>query len=79
MATNARVTFVMLGDDELEIAVEWESMRETMHYDVDSLQATMVRNAAQEVVGSHLKHLLQDGYIIGEPPPGANQDEQPPL
>jgi hypothetical protein len=72
MTAIGRVTWVTLDDTGVEIGVEWETIGETIRADVDSLQAEIVRLAAEEVVSKHFAHLRQGGYIIGEPPP--NED-----
>ena len=71
MPAQGHVKYITLDDTELEIVVVWESnIEERIHADAESLQAARMRMAAAEVVAGHLDHLRQDGYIIGEPPPG---------
>ena len=69
---QGRVTYITLDDTGLEVGVAWDTMiGETIRADADSVAAAIVREAAHEVVGQHFAHLQQDGYIIGEAPPGA--------
>jgi hypothetical protein len=71
---TGRITFVTLDDTGLEVGVMWETLGETIRAEADSIAAALVRTAAESVVEQHLAHLQRDGYIIGEPPPGGDEE-----
>ena len=74
MPAQGRVTSVNLDPTGLEVVVRWDpnGPEQTIVFDADSLELVSVRMEAERVVAGHLAHLHQDGYVIGEPPPGAN-------
>jgi hypothetical protein len=75
VAATGKITFVNLDDAEVEIVVRWEASEMTIRADAESLEADAIRDAARGVVESHLTHLGQGGYVIGEPRPG-NEEER---
>jgi hypothetical protein len=75
VTARGRIIYVNLDDTGVAITVEWGAVSETIEAGPDSLQAAVVRKAAEDVVEQHLAHLGY-GYTLGTPPPSSDPDEE---